>query len=335
MKAPGFWYRPPEAPGLWPRLLAPLGWLGALATHRRLARGPRHRPGVPVICVGNISVGGTGKTPTVITLLDMLARRKLMAHVVSRGHGGSAEGPLRVDLARHDARLVGDEPLLHAAFAPTWVAKAREEGAEAAVRAGAEVIVLDDGLQNPALAHDLSIVVVDAARGFGNERVMPAGPLREPVEAGLARADLLMVIGAPAMRERFLARQTRRALPPVIEGELKPIEMGIDWAGMPVLAFAGIGHPERFFATLEGLGAKLLAKVALADHHPISRPLLLRLMKMAQEKGAQLVTTEKDAVRLPADLRHEVLSLPVRLELVDAAPLKLALDRILARNMKG
>ncbi len=328
MKAPAFWYRPPGRAGLAPRLLAPLGRIGAALTERRLAHGPRHRVGVPVICVGNLTVGGTGKTPAVIALLERLAARGVTAHVVTRGHGGSERGPLRVDPGRHDARRVGDEALLHAAFTPTWVARDRHRGALAAVAAGAGAIVLDDGFQNPALAHDLAIVVVDAARGFGNERVMPAGPLREPVERGLERADFLLVIGAPGERHRFLASQKGRALPPVLEGALEPVEMGIDWAGLPVFAFAGIGHPARFFATLENLGARLVGTAALADHQPISPALLRRLLKLARAKGARLVTTEKDAARLPPGLRHEVLSLPVRLAFEAPAPLDAALARL-------
>ncbi len=328
MKAPAFWYRPPESAGLAPRLLAPLGRIGSMLTERRLARGPRHRVGVPVICAGNLTVGGTGKTPTVIALLERLSARGVAAHVVTRGHGGSEKGPLRVDPGLHDARRVGDEALLHAAFAPTWVAHDRHRGALAAVAAGAEAIVLDDGFQNPALAHDLAIVVVDAARGFGNERVMPAGPLREPVDRGLGRADFLLVIGEAGERRRFLDRQRGRLLPPVLEGALKPVEMGIDWTGRPVFAFAGIGHPARFFATLERLGARLVGTVALADHQLISPALLGRLLRLARARGAQLVTTEKDAARLPPGLRHEVLSLPVRLALEAPAPLDAALERL-------
>lgn len=311
MKAPGFWYQP--KPTLAARLLAPLGLLYAAATARRVAQ-PGYHPKVPVLCVGNLTVGGTGKTPTTIALLDRLPG----AHVVTRGHGGRLEGPVQVRLD-HPAADVGDEPLLLAAFAPTWVAKDRAAGVRAAEAAGARVILLDDGFQNPAVVKDLSIVVTDAARGFGNGLCLPAGPLREPVAEGMKRADLLLSIGTEAEQATFAARFTSPV--PHLRGGLEPLAMGIDWRGERLLAFAGIGHPERFFATLRALGADLVRGEALDDHQPLSSALLTRLEAEAMATGAQLVTTEKDAVRLPAAFRPKVLSLPVRLRVEDWGPL--------------
>jgi tetraacyldisaccharide 4'-kinase len=326
MRAPRFWYRPP---GLAAALLSPLGALYAAATARRLARGPRERVGVPVICVGNVNAGGTGKTPAVIALAERLRDRGVAPHVVSRGHGGSLEGPVRVDERRHNASEVGDEALLLAAFAPTWVARDRLAGARAAVAAGAEAILLDDGFQNPALAQDLSLVVVDAEWGFGNGRVVPAGPLREPVATGLARADFLLTVGSDAAQARFSERYTDEIDRPRLQGRLEPLPTGLPLRGMPVLAFAGIGHPEKFFATLREMGADLRATHALSDHQPLPDALMTRMLREASALGAQVVTTEKDAVRLSAALRRKVMTVPVRLRIADWGPLDAALDRIL------
>jgi tetraacyldisaccharide 4'-kinase len=323
MRAPGFWTRPP---GLMARLLWPLGLVYAAATRRRLRR-PGLRLPVPVICVGNLTAGGTGKTPTVIALAERLAARGVAVHVVTRGHGGRLAGPVRVDPRRHRAEEVGDEPLLIAAFAPVWVARDRAAGGRAAVEAGARAVLLDDGFQNPALVKDLSILVVDGETGFGNGFCIPAGPLREPVAEGLARADLVLAVGGdPA--------PVRTACPgvPVVPARIVPRPTGMPWTGQRVVAFAGIGRPEKFFATLRGLGAELVAAHPLPDHAPLSPRLLARLVREAKAADAMLVTTDKDAVRLPRSFVGKAMPVPVMLEPADWPVLDAALDAVIQRT---
>ena len=318
MQAPKFWYQK-AALAAW--ALSPLGWIYGCTTAARVKKRGLHAQ-VPVICVGNLNIGGTGKTPFV----SDLAQRLLGAQIVSRGYGGRVTGPVLVDLTRHTAADVGDEPLLLAAFAPTWVAKNRAAAVEASQASGARVILMDDGFQNATVSKDLSILVVDAKRGFGNGFCLPAGPLREPISAGLKRADLLVLIGTPLDGATFLQRYEITI--PYVQANLQPLATGMTWQGARVMAFAGIGHPEKFFTSLRDVGANIIDSQALDDHQPLTESLMVRLSARAKAASAQLVTTEKDAVRLPKSWQGQVLTLPVRLQFLDEEPLSKVLQRL-------
>mgnify|MGYP006271637609 CR=1 FL=1 len=319
MRAPEFWQR-----GGWPALaLAPLAWLHDLGARLRARRASAVDAGVPVICVGNLTVGGTGKTPVAIEIARHLAGRGRRPAFLTRGHGGRLRGPLRVDPDRHGADEVGDEPLLLARVAPTFVARDRPAGAAAAVAAGADVLVMDDGLQNPSLVKTLRIVVVDGATGFGNGRIIPAGPLRVPLARGLADADLFVVMG----EDRLDLRDALAAHAPVVAATLEPAPAdAAAFAGRRVVAFAGIGRPEKFFATLERGGAIIVGRVAFPDHHRFAAGELARLEETARGADATLATTAKDAVRLPSAMRAAVAVLPVRAVFADGAGLFAAIE---------
>ena len=290
MKAPQFWHAP--RPTLLARAVQPLGAVYGAATLRKLRRA-RVDCGAPVICVGNYTAGGAGKTPTAIYVAQVLLARGKNLFFLSRGYGGRGGPPLRVDPARHTAADVGDEPLLLARLAPVIVSADRLAGARAAVAQGAGVIVMDDGLQSGGLAHTLALAVIDGGAGFGNGLCVPAGPLRAPVEAQRAHVSAEIVIGAG---------MTLPAAPgvPRFHGRLLlDAKAAATLKGARVLAFAGIGRPEKFFMTLEEAGAQVVERVGFADHRAYTPRDLAELRTRARDQGLMLTTTEKDAARLP------------------------------------
>ncbi|HVM81868.1 MAG TPA: tetraacyldisaccharide 4'-kinase [Stellaceae bacterium] len=320
--APEFWARD----GVLPTLLAPLGWAyGAAGSLRRAAVKPYRAP-ISVICVGNLVAGGAGKTPVAIDLARRLSQSGREPHILTRGYGGALAGPVRVERGRHGYREVGDEALLLAAAAPTWVARNRAAGARAAVAAGARALILDDGFQNPSLAHDLDLLVIDGDYGFGNGRVIPAGPLREPQSSGLGRADAVVLLGD----DRTGVSARLRDLP-VLRARVVPKAAAETFSGRDVVAFAGIGRPEKFFRTLEGCGARVIACHAFPDHHAYEEAALDRLAAEAATAKARLVTTEKDMVRVPERFRAFVAVLPIEVEWADTA----ALEALLAPRLQG
>jgi tetraacyldisaccharide 4'-kinase len=328
MREPAFWWR--EGP-LASALLAPLATLYAAIATWRLAR-PGRRPSIPVVCIGNLTVGGAGKTPTALTVARMLTKAGERPVFLSRGYGGTLAGPLMVDPARHRAREVGDEPLLLARTAPTIVARDRVTGA--GIAAGASVIVMDDGFHNPSLTKDFSVLVVDARRGIGNGRVIPAGPLRAPVDAQLARAHALVVVGTSTGR-CAVAEMARARDIPVLRASLQADTAFIaGLAGRRVLAFAGIGDPQKFFATLAEAGVALAATRSFADHHRYTRGEAAALCEQAERDGLALVTTEKDLARLSGEeqpLSARARALPVTLAFEDEARFaSLLLERLAA-----
>jgi tetraacyldisaccharide 4'-kinase len=290
---------------------------------------------VPIVCVGNLTAGGAGKTPTVLALLRLLAARACgqpCAQTLTRGYGGALAGPARVELGGHTAADVGDEALLLARAAPTWVARDRVAGARAAAACGARIIVMDDGFQNPALAKDLSLIVVDGDSGFGNGRVIPAGPLREPIDAGLARADAVVLIGED---RAGIAATVRRLQPqlPILAARIAPdADAAASLRHRRVMAFAGIGRPEKFFATLAACDAHVVAERAFGDHHRFTADDVASLEAEARQYDALLVTTEKDHVRLDAAAQARIRALPVTLTFDDEATVARLLDAVLVRD---
>ena len=321
MKTPALW----DSKNILSTLLLPLSWLYALCVQLRWSFTSPETLSVPVICVGNLTAGGGGKTPVALYVGQRLRQKNVKAFFLSRGHGGSLQGPAQVDPARHGAREVGDEPLLLAGVLPTIISKDRVRGAYYAIALGAEAIVMDDGLQNPTLTKSLSLLVVNAKIGFGNRRMLPAGPLRQTMRSGFARTDALVLIGGnrltgiPADLPVLFASAGMNA---ATEG----------LRGRKALAFCGLAYPQKFFDALKAAGVSVIETKSFGDHHLYSEKDFRRLLARATELEATLVTTAKDAARLTPRQRVQVAIVDVELAFDDPEALDALLDEAMGRT---
>jgi len=320
MHEPEFWRGHDYTAKLVSAALTPASWAYGATVSFKSKHARPYRSSTKVVCVGNLTVGGAGKTPIAIGIARQLIRRGTKTWGLTRGYGGNVSGPMVVNLESHLASDVGDEALVLAAAMPTIVSSNRAAGAQLAEQKGAQAIVMDDGHQNFSLAKDLSIVVVDAASGFGNNRIVPAGPLRESVKQGLARADAAVIVGADYFDIPSFER-------PILRAELTPTHAS-EFVGKTFVAFAGIGKPEKFFATLRKLGVNLLDALPFADHHVYSEKELAQLSAQAKAKCAGLITTQKDFVRLPPEHRAKIACLPIEAKFENPASIDSLLDTL-------
>ena len=315
LHAPRFWFQPPS---LFSALLTPVSfiynWVGTFIRARTIPQ----KMSVPVICVGNVVVGGSGKTPVVRTLIKHLQTLGLTPHIISRGYGGYLCGPVRVDPAIHTLGEVGDEPLMLSPHAPIWVAKDKVAGAKAAIAAGATVLILDDGLQNPSLHKDISFLVIDATRGFGNEQVLPAGPLREPIADALSKTTAIIWIGAG----NDTLRTTLSKQKPLLTATASTIAVKGDLSSGRFLAFCGLGNAQKFYDGLKSQRANIIKTVDFPDHYVWSTFEIRKLLDEAKTLNATLVTTAKDAVRIPPSLRDNIIICDVDINFADDVTLQ-------------
>jgi tetraacyldisaccharide 4'-kinase len=321
LPSPKFWNQPDNCLGYF---LTPLSWLYQAGTiiHQKFSK--PYKAEVPVISIGNFVLGGAGKTPLTLAIAKSLQTMGHVPHIISRGYGGSLHGPLQVDPNTHHFHQVGDEPLLLAKTAPTWVSKRRCAAVKLAIEAGADILLLDDGHQNHTIKKDISFMVVNAAQGFGNGRVFPAGPLRQTIQYGLKHTSALVYISD----ERDPLPKQLSSIPcPLIRGKIEPR----DPTPGTVIGFAGIGYPDKFRQTLVNAGYHVKAFTSFPDHYPYTEKDLRQLRMRARVERASLITTEKDALRIPEVCRADVLTLPIQLKFYP----KTALENLLKQFLQN
>ena len=313
MKAPSFWH----IDGLVPKILEPAANVYNIISIINRTLISRTNIGVPIICVGNIVSGGAGKTPIALSIGKILGKNYNVGFL-TRGYGGSVAGPVQVKTDQHTIDEVGDEALLLTKVAPTWVSKNRKAGAFSAKAAGVEVIIMDDGFQNPSVHKDLSLIIIDGPYGFGNGRVIPAGPLREKISTGLIRADIIVVIGE-------CSEATKLQFPPdlpVFYASISPDISNTAFSNKNVIGFAGIGRPEKFLTTLKGMDLNILDFIPFPDHYRFSEIEILNLYSKAIKLNAYLVTTVKDLTRVPKNVSHLCKPITVSIDWEDEPKLK-------------
>lgn len=303
--------------------LIPISWIWTRIAQWNEGNTKSESVSVPVVCVGNLVMGGAGKTPTVIALVDLLKKMGHIPHILSRGYGAYIRDTIQVNPDKHNYLQVGDEPLLLARSAPTWAGPDRVQSAKAAISQGATILVMDDGLQNPSLQKDLSFIVVDSIQGIGNGMVFPAGPLREPIEAGAGRAQAMILIGHDDSQFEFIDEQ--------FVAKIKCLKKNVD-QDKSIVAFAGIGYPEKFRHTLNENGYEVCQFIEFADHHPYTIHDMIKLIKLADQYEATLLTTTKDWLRIPNHYRNKVETLPILLNFEEPEKVQNFLIKIVGKG---
>ena len=289
-----------------------LSFVWLLLHSMRISFGRYEKMPLPVVCIGNVTLGGAGKTPTVIFLASYLKKNNIDAHVVSRGYGGKFKDTVCVNRKHHDASDVGDEPLLISRHAKVWVSRKKRDGIFSAYKAGADLVLLDDGHQNFSIEKNVSILVFDAEHNLKNERIFPMGNLRESPSSAITRADFFICIGSSSSRKKFKKNFLQYHNSKLIEGEFKP-NIIPKLRNRKLVAFCAIGRPEKFFSMLKNLNMQVIQEISFPDHHFYTERQLANILKIADKNNALIVTTEKDYVKLSESFKTKIY--PIKIEL--------------------